>query len=210
MARELSPAEKLQEQQRPSSSSQITDTTAVDNEREKRKESAGGQLSSGRESRAPESASNIVKVGDKDQDIYGHLPPHEAAILKRQVDIPTAKGGFKAIYRYSTNYDLLIIFISSICSIAAGAALPLMTVVFGTLAGNFQGLANGELSHDAFESLISTKVLYFIYIGIGEFFTIYISTVGFIYTGEHISGKIREQYLAAVSRHENPASKWKY
>ena len=30
--------------------------------------------------------------------------------------------------------------------------------------------------------------------------TIYICTVGFIYTGEHIAGKIREQYLAAILR----------
>lgn len=36
--------------------------------------------------------------------------------------------------------------------------------------------------------------------GIGEFFTVYYSTVVFIYTGEHISAKIREQYLAAILR----------
>lgn len=38
------------------------------------------------------------------------------------------------------------------------------------------------------------------YLAIGEFVTIYISTIGFIYTGEHISGKIREHYLAACLR----------
>ena len=42
--------------------------------------------------------------------------------------------------------------------------------------------------------------IYFIYFAIGEFVTIYICTVGFIYTGEHITGKIREQYLAAILR----------
>ena len=36
--------------------------------------------------------------------------------------------------------------------------------------------------------------------GIGEFFTVYYSTVAFIYTGEHISSKVREQYLAAILR----------
>lgn len=36
--------------------------------------------------------------------------------------------------------------------------------------------------------------------GIGEFVTIYYSTVAFIYTGEHIAQKIREQYLAAILR----------
>lgn len=35
---------------------------------------------------------------------------------------------------------------------------------------------------------------------IGEFITIYVCTVGFIYTGEHITQKIRERYLAAIMR----------
>lgn len=38
------------------------------------------------------------------------------------------------------------------------------------------------------------------YLGIGEFVMIYIATVGFIYTGEHIAQKVREQYLAAILR----------
>lgn len=144
--------------------------------------------------------SNIVQVPDKDQDLYAHLPPAEAQILKRQVNIPVVKSGWKTLYRYATTNDLIIIAISSVCAIAAGAALPLMTVVFGGLAGQFQGYFAGTTTHAAFEHSIVHNVLYFIYIGIAEFITIYISTVGFIYTGEHISGKIRANYLEACMR----------
>jgi ATP-binding cassette subfamily B (MDR/TAP) protein 1 len=42
--------------------------------------------------------------------------------------------------------------------------------------------------------------LYYIYLAIVEFATVYITTVGFIYTGEHITQKIREHYLAAIMR----------
>jgi ATP-binding cassette subfamily B (MDR/TAP) protein 1 len=42
--------------------------------------------------------------------------------------------------------------------------------------------------------------LYFVYLAIATFVTVYIGTVGFIYTGEHITQKTREQYLAAVLR----------
>ena len=56
------------------------------------------------------------------------------------------------------------------------------------------------MSHSEFSSQLSHFTLYFIYLAIGEFITIYICTVGFIYTGEHIAGKIREQYLAAILR----------
>ena len=56
------------------------------------------------------------------------------------------------------------------------------------------------MSHSSFNSHLSHFTLYFIYLALGEFCAIYVCTVGFIYTGEHISGKIREQYLAAILR----------
>ena len=56
------------------------------------------------------------------------------------------------------------------------------------------------MTHSYFSSRLSHFTLYFIYLAIGEFVTIYTCTVGFIYTGEHITSKIREQYLAAILR----------
>lgn len=49
-------------------------------------------------------------------------------------------------------------------------------------------------------SQVDHFTLYFLYLAVGEFVTIYIATAGFIYTGEHVSQKIREQYLAAILR----------
>lgn len=147
--------------------------------------------------------SKIIKAKadqEKEEDIYAHLPPHEAEILRRQVDVPVVKVGIKELYRYATRTDYVIIAVSALCAIAAGAALPLMTVVFGNLAGTFQGLTLGNFNHSSFQHTVTHLVLYLIYIAIAEFVTIYISTVGFIYTGEHISGKIREEYLAACLR----------
>lgn len=140
------------------------------------------------------------KVDVADEDVYAHLPPAEADILRRQVDLPAIKGSWKVLYRYSTRNDIVIMIVSAICSIAAGAALPLMTVVFGNLAGDFNGFFAGTTSRADFNDTISHSVLYFVYIGIAEFVTIYVSTVGFIYTGEHISGKIRSHYLQACMR----------
>ena len=56
------------------------------------------------------------------------------------------------------------------------------------------------MSEGDFNAKLSHFTLYFIYLAIGEFTTIYVCTVGFIYTGEHITQKIREQYLAAILR----------
>ncbi|KAJ5611716.1 Leptomycin B resistance protein [Penicillium herquei] len=136
----------------------------------------------------------------QDEDVFKHLPPEEAAILKEQVTIPVVKVGIKTLYRYATKKDVLLIFICALCAIAAGAAQPLMTVVFGNLTGQISSFTSSEAELQAFRHKISHNVLYFVYLAIGEFVTVYISTVGFIYTGEKISGRIREEYLAACLR----------
>ncbi len=57
-----------------------------------------------------------------------------------------------------------------------------------------------QISYGDFYHELTKNVLYFVYLGIGEFVTVYISTVGFIYTGEHATQKIREHYLESILR----------
>jgi ATP-binding cassette subfamily B (MDR/TAP) protein 1 len=130
--------------------------------------------------------SNVIQVRKEEDDPFQHLPPDEAAVLKRQVDIPVVATSYWTLYRFATFNDKLIIALSAICAIAGGAALPLMTIVFGNLSGQFQGLFTGGIPREEFNSILVHNVLYFIYIAIAEFVTVYIATVGFIYTGEHI------------------------
>ncbi|KAI1128072.1 ABC transporter [Nemania abortiva] len=137
---------------------------------------------------------------DSNDDPFQHLPENEASILRKQVTTPEIKTGFTTLYRYATRNDLIIIFISAIAAIAAGAALPLMTVVFGSLQGSFQGFFNGQVGRSEFSRQLNSLVLNFVYLAVGEFVAVYIATVGFIYTGEHISAKIREHYLESCMR----------
>ena len=64
----------------------------------------------------------------EDEDPFAHLPEHEAAILKRQVDIPPVKVTYFMLYRYATRNDFLIMLLSGFCAIVGGAVMPLMTV----------------------------------------------------------------------------------
>ena len=64
----------------------------------------------------------------------------------------------------------------------------------------FRDFFQGTLSQHDFNAKLGHFTLYFLYLAIGEFVTIYVCTVGFIYTGEHITQKIRQQYLAAILR----------
>jgi ATP-binding cassette subfamily B (MDR/TAP) protein 1 len=122
-----------------------------------------------------------------DDDAFAHLPEHEAEILRRQLATPPVKVTYFRLYRYATTNDKIIIAISAVAAIIAGAVLPLMTVVFGQLTGSIGDTVNH-------------LTIYYIYLAIGEFITVYIATVGFIYTGEHMAAKIREEYLAAILR----------
>ena len=78
--------------------------------------------------------------------------------------------------------------------------MPLMTIIFGQLAGTFQHFFQGQLTGSSFSGQLDHFTIYFVYLAIGEFVTIYIATVGFLYTGEHVARKIREHYLAAILR----------
>ncbi|KZF22582.1 P-loop containing nucleoside triphosphate hydrolase protein [Xylona heveae TC161] len=145
--------------------------------------------------------SKIVKVGGAEVgDPYAHLSEDERRIIRRQLDIPSVKVTFTTLFRYATKLDIFIMAVSALCAIAAGAVLPLMTVVFGKLTGTFRDFFLGTASHSTFTHALNHNTLYFVYLAIGEFATVYIATVGFIYTGEHVAQKIREAYLAAILR----------
>ncbi|KAI1661901.1 P-loop containing nucleoside triphosphate hydrolase protein [Daldinia decipiens] len=165
------------------------------------RDSEKGRNSTGSGTALEKADSKVVKVAkDSNDDPFRHLPADEAEVLKRQVITPEVRTGVLTLYRYSSRNDLIIMAVSAVCAIAGGAALPLMTVIFGNLQNSFQGFFLGTVGYDAFMDEMVTLVLYFVYLAIGEFVTIYIATVGFIYTGEHISAKIREHYLESCMR----------
>ncbi|KAF2756024.1 ATP-binding cassette transporter ABC4 [Pseudovirgaria hyperparasitica] len=145
--------------------------------------------------------SSVVKPIDSEtEDALEKLPVDEQHVLRRQLVTPDVKVTYFTLYRYATRMDLIILSIAAFCAIAAGALMPLMTVIFGQLAGTFQGFFQGTTPVSAFQDSLSTYTLYFVYLSIGEFILTYIYTVGYLYTGEHMSGKVREAYLAAILR----------
>ncbi|GMG16196.1 unnamed protein product [Aspergillus oryzae] len=137
---------------------------------------------------------------EEDGDPFKHLPEHERVILKRQVDLPATKVNYMTLYRYATRNDKIILAIASLTAIIGGALMPLMTVLFGGLAGTFRSFLLGDLSDSQFTSELARFSLYFLYLAIGEFVMVYLATVGFVYAGEHITATVREQFLAAILR----------
>ncbi|GAM85326.1 hypothetical protein ANO11243_033310 [Dothideomycetidae sp. 11243] len=137
---------------------------------------------------------------DEEPDPFAHLPDNEASILRKQLEIPPAKVGYFTLYRYADGRDIAIIAFSSFCAIAGGALMPLMPVVFGALSGTFQSSYQGHITPHEFQSQLSRYTLYFVYLAIGMFVTLFIANVGYMYSGERIAGRIRRNFLAAVLR----------
>ncbi|KAL4909476.1 hypothetical protein BDW74DRAFT_146656 [Aspergillus multicolor] len=173
------------EKQKPSDLSPPSSTTATPADKEHRPKSS--------------SSNDALSVNELDA-LIAHLPEEERQVLKNQLEEKKANISFFGLWRYATKVDLLILAISAICAIAAGAALPLFTILFGSLASSFQRIMLYQVSYDEFYDDLTKNVLYFVYLGIGEFVTVYVSTVGFIYTGEHATQKIREHYLESILR----------
>ncbi|KAL1979146.1 hypothetical protein VTN96DRAFT_6680 [Rasamsonia emersonii] len=137
-----------------------------------------------------------VSTGLEKKDVTGFQDDNE--ILRQQIQMPEIKVSYRALFRYSSSFDRLILSISIICALAAGAALPLMTVVFGQLAGTFQAYFAGAVDDSHFSAQLHHRTLYFIYLAVGEFLTVYVSTVGFIHNGERNVQQLREHYLSSV------------
>lgn len=101
-------------------------------------------------------------------DPFERLTDHEASVLRRQTETPIAsKVTWLTLFRFASVQDLLIIAVSSVFAIAAGAAVPLNTVILGSLAGAFQDFANG-LPRAEFDDVVDRRAVFFVYLAIGE------------------------------------------
>lgn len=117
---------------------------------------------------APDVASHATEGDSANSDPFGRLPHHEALILRRQLEKPdAAKATWSSLFRFASRQDMIIIAVSSICAIAAGAAVPLNTVILGSLAGAFQDFTNG-ISRSEFDARVNRQTLYFVYLAVGE------------------------------------------
>ena len=128
------------------------------------------------------------------------LSDEEQKIIDEQIQVPNVKIGYFSLFRYSSRKDIAIILVSLLAAITAGACMPLMTLVYGNFAGSFTSVTTDPSALSGFEHKINTMALYFVYLGIASLTTVYISVIGFSYTGERIAQKIRELYLQAIFR----------
>ncbi|ETN37464.1 uncharacterized protein HMPREF1541_07086 [Cyphellophora europaea CBS 101466] len=89
-------------------------------------------------------------------------------------------------------------------AVASGAALPLMTIVFGQFATRFTQFTggDGEVSPSEFRNHVDGFVLWFIYLFIGRFVISYIATVTASVAAIRVTRTIRLKFMRSVLRQE--------
>ncbi|KAE8375253.1 multidrug resistance protein 3 [Aspergillus bertholletiae] len=122
-------------------------------------------------------------------------------VLEHQLNgLPASGTRARTVFSFATPLDLLIIAISCFAAIVAGGLNPLLTVLYGQLASSFAQFQNGTISGATLRSDISRFTLYYVYLGIALFVSVYITTIGFYYTGERITRTLRKTYLRTILR----------
>ena len=129
--------------------------------------------------------------------------------------------GFLKLWRFATGPERILNIIGLILAAAAGAAQPLMTLIFGRLTTSFTEFgrimnaiaANGgvitpenQAQLDAAKHSLKVdsghNALYLMAIGIGIFVTTFLYMFIFNWTGELNAKRVRQLYLRAVLRQD--------
>ncbi|KAJ3513963.1 hypothetical protein NLJ89_g2654 [Agrocybe chaxingu] len=130
-------------------------------------------------------------------------------------DIPPVS--FVQLFRYSTRFELFLDFIGLLAAAAAGAAQPLISLMFGDLtqefvdfskvvalakSGDQDAIANLPQAAAEFRRSSSQTASYLVYLGIGMLACTFVYMYTWVYTAEVNAKRIRENYLRAVLRQD--------
>ncbi|KAL1953812.1 hypothetical protein VTO42DRAFT_2139 [Malbranchea cinnamomea] len=144
----------------------------------------------------PRRASTGAKSDPKEGDVVIEVP---------KTDDDEDKGGFSAylkLWTWCTPVDVVIRLCGALAAIAAGAALPLMTLVFGQFVDEFNAYGAGEASPEHFRSAIAKNALWFVYLFVGKFCVMYIHTTAFNITAIRSVRRLRLEYVQAILRQD--------
>lgn len=136
----------------------------------------------------------------------------EHAESRNSVHMPTpddtdtkAKGGIKCYFRvfgYADKLDRLLFVIAGICAIASGAALPLMTLVFGRSTSQFNNFSVNQQSSESFRNEVDSLCLWFVYLFIFRFVVTYVANFCVSIAAIRTTRALRSKFLECTLRQE--------
>lgn len=85
---------------------------------------------------------------------------------------------------------------------AAGATLPLMTLVFGSSTGSINSYVSGQGDTQQFQHKIHTLVLWFVYLFVGRFVIGYVGTLSICIAAARTTNSLRKGFLEKLLRQD--------
>ncbi|EGC33546.1 hypothetical protein DICPUDRAFT_80697 [Dictyostelium purpureum] len=105
------------------------------------------------------------------------------------------------MFRFSSKFDYLLMFVGSFCAIANGATMPAISIAFGRLLNVFSPDNFKDPNYDLMDQ-VTKNALIFVYIGIGAFVCSYFEVAFWMLTGERQAIRCRKEYFKAILRQE--------
>ncbi|KAJ6007700.1 hypothetical protein N7540_011676 [Penicillium herquei] len=140
------------------------------------------------------------------------IPPEQQADTIKMEDVQQESdekdekknsGSLKDYFRilsYTTTKDRMVLAVAIASSIASGAPLPIMNIVFGGLVGNFTTyFTPGTSTTEAeFKATVSRQSLYIVYLFIAKFVLTYFSMYCFRVISLRVSASLRLAYMTSL------------
>ncbi|KAF9548257.1 Multidrug resistance protein 1 [Mortierella hygrophila] len=154
-------------------------------------------------------ASSVVDIAATPSSI--DLADKDAVELDKNgkpVPKPESKIAYLRLYRFASPFDLLCVFIGTVCAFANGVGQPLVALLMGSVINSIAQLNRpGDTTDDAASnaeliSKLRILVIKFTVVGAIIFFVAYGQMCLFTLSAENQTKRIREKYLHAVLRQD--------
>ncbi|KAF2821176.1 P-loop containing nucleoside triphosphate hydrolase protein [Ophiobolus disseminans] len=109
-------------------------------------------------------------------------------------------GPYFRVFRYADRKSWILNIVAFVAAIAAGVLLPLMDLIFGKFVTTFTGFAIGTISPAQYRSEVNKFTLYFIYLFIAKFATVYIHSVCISIAAIRTTKALRIDFIKHVLR----------
>ncbi|EMC96619.1 hypothetical protein BAUCODRAFT_148201 [Baudoinia panamericana UAMH 10762] len=112
-------------------------------------------------------------------------------------------GDYFRVFQYTDLQGRLLYAIGITCAVASGAALPLMTLVFGSSTGSISNYGSGQGGDSQqFQASIHGLVLWFVYLFVGRFVIGYFGTLCMCIAAARTTNALRKAFLASLLRQD--------
>ncbi|CAI6341976.1 unnamed protein product [Periconia digitata] len=136
-----------------------------------------------------------IHINDDDDEERNGVESDEAESKQ------TSRGSYLRIFTYTTPLDATLYTLGLLAAVVVGAALPLMTLVFGASTAELNRQASGQAA-PRFTQNINRLVLYFVYLFVARFVVGYVGTLLVCVAAANTCARLRREFLERLVRQD--------